>query len=458
VRVLCVSAQLPAVGVHAGGARAFHLLRGLARHHELHLLSFISRESEREHVPALEAFCARVGLVLRGQAPRSPNFMGMSPPYFLREWGDRRLAREVATELGGGRHEILLAEYLESTCVLPRVLPVPAVLTHLEVQYAALRKAGAAHGLLRTVRWKRLLNSLRMIHFEREACGRFDKVFVMTREDRQALLRYSRALPVEVSPLGVDAEHFQPRGEREEPCTLAFTAYYEHQPNTDAAVYCVREILPRIRRALPECRLNLVGSHPTPEVLALSDEPGVTVTGRVPDLRPWLERATVFVAPLRLGGGMRGKVLEAMAMRRAVVSTAVGVAGLDARDGREVLIANGAADFAAKTIRLVQDRSLRERIAAAGQALVRERYDWTREVERYHRVFLSLGDRAEEIRRRRGAAAPSSPRPWDPEAGPLSGKPWWPMGIACLVGKAAGYRVESAVRGLAEPGEDRRPS
>lgn len=384
--------------------------------------------------------------------------MGMSPPYFLREWGDPRLAREVATELGGGRFEILLAEYLESTCVLPSVLPLPAVLTHLEVQYAALRKAGAAQGLLRRERWKRLVNSLRMIRFERDACERFDKVFVMSREDRQALLRYSRGLPVEVSPLGVDSEHFQPRGEPQEPCTLAFTAYYEHHPNTDAAVYCVREILPRVRKALPDCRLYLVGSHPTPEVMALSDEPGVTVTGRVPDLRPWLERATVFVAPLRLGGGMRGKVLEAMAMRRAVVSTGVGVAGLDARDGKEVVIAEGAADFAAKTIRLVQDRSLRDRIAAAGQALVRERYDWAREVERYHRVFLDLGDRAEEIRRRRGAAAPVAPVRWDPQAGPLSKKAWWPVGIACLAGKAAGYRLDSAVRGLEKPGEDRLES
>jgi len=440
MRVLCVSSHLPVQGVHAGGARVFQILRGLARHHEIDIVSFISREIERESIPELKGICPRVDVVLRGQTHGLPNPFGLKPPSFLREWGNPQLKAAVATALGGGRYDVLLVEYLEATCALPRVLPIPAIFTHHEVQYAASHRAAGQYGIFDRRRWKTLLNALRMVRYERETCARFERVFTVSPQDASALRRYGPRLPIDVSSMGVDTEYFRAAEGEPEPATLVYIGYYEHSPNTDAAVWFVREILPLIRREVPECQLYLVGSYPTPPVLELGKVPGVTVTGRVPDLRPWLARATSFVAPIRLGTGMRGKVVEALASGRAVVSTRVGAAGLEAEDGRHLLLADEPAEFAAKTVQVLRNPDFRRRLGAAASALVRERYDWSIQVDKYHRAILELAADGDRIRRERQIAAALHPDAWPERGGWRDAKALWPAGVAWLVGKALGYR------------------
>lgn len=421
----------------------FQILRGLSRHHEIDVVCFISREVEREHIPDLEGICGRVEVVLRGQAHGLPNPFGLKPPLFLREWGNPQLKAAVATALGSGRYDVLLVEYLEASCALPSVLPIPSIFTHHEVQYAAYHRAARQYGLFDRRRWKTLLNALRMVRYERETCSRFERIFTVSPQDESALRRYGPRLPIEVSSMGVDTQYFQEVKGEPDPATLVFIGYYEHSPNTDAAVWFVREILPLIRREVPECQLFLVGSYPTPPVLELARVPGVTVTGRVPDLRTWLQRATAFVAPIRLGGGMRGKVVEALAAGRAVVSTRVGAAGLVAEDGRHLLLADDPAEFAAKTVSVLRDQGLRRRLGAAAAALVRQHYDWSIQVDKYHRAIEELAADGERVRRERHIAAPQQPTAW------AEGRPWrnakvlWPAGIAWLIGKALSYRIWS---------------
>ena len=177
--------------------------------------------------------------------------------------------------------------------------------------------------------------------------------------------------------MGVDTRAFPPAPPAvEEPGLILLVGFFGHAPNVDAARWFVGDVLPRVRVARPAAHVALVGREPPPAVRALADPRVVEVTGFVPDLRPWLARAQVVVVPVREGGGVRGKVLEAWAAARPVVATERGVAGLAARDGENVLVADDVVTFAAHVARLLGDAELRRRLGAAGRATAEARYDW----------------------------------------------------------------------------------
>jgi glycosyltransferase involved in cell wall biosynthesis len=179
-----------------------------------------------------------------------------------------------------------------------------------------------------------------------------------------------------VVPNGVDTEQFQPGPEAAGPPHLVFTGAMGWQPNAEAMIYFCREILPAVRAHFPDVQLSIVGLQPPAEVVALGQQPNIHVTGFVPDVRPYIAEATVYIAPLKLGSGTRLKILEAMAMGKAVISTTIGAEGLEVTDGRHLLIADSAADFASRICELLADPGRRQALGQAGRALVEACYDW----------------------------------------------------------------------------------
>jgi glycosyltransferase involved in cell wall biosynthesis len=182
--------------------------------------------------------------------------------------------------------------------------------------------------------------------------------------------------PIQVVATGVDTGFFSPGPVDRASRALVFTGSMDWLPNEDAMLYFCREILPAIRRREPDVTLSIVGRAPTPAVRNLAAEHGVTVTGRVDDVRPFMHDAAVYVVPLRIGGGTRLKIFEAMAMGKAVVSTTVGAEGLPVRDGEHVLLADDPPSFADAVIRLLHDVECRQRLARAARQLVTDQYDW----------------------------------------------------------------------------------
>jgi glycosyltransferase involved in cell wall biosynthesis len=158
--------------------------------------------------------------------------------------------------------------------------------------------------------------------------------------------------------------------------SLVFVGAMHWRPNQDAIQYFVDEILPLVRDRRPDVSIAVVGQEPPAHIQKLDSLPGVHIVGRVDDVRPYVDAATVYVVPLRIGGGTRLKILEALAMGKAVVSTSVGAEGLDVVDGEHILIADSADEFADRIERLLADPSLRGKLGRAGRALVTERYRW----------------------------------------------------------------------------------
>jgi glycosyltransferase involved in cell wall biosynthesis len=179
-------------------------------------------------------------------------------------------------------------------------------------------------------------------------------------------------------PTGVDTEYFRPAGGTERrPHELVFTGSMDWLPNEDAILWFAADILPRVRARVPDATLTVVGRNPTAPVRALDGQGGVTVTGSVPDVRPYLERGAAFVVPIRIGGGTRLKIYEAMAMERAVVSTAVGAEGLPVRDGVDAVLADAPEAFADAVVALLATRRARRGRPRGGHG-ARARFGWGR--------------------------------------------------------------------------------
>jgi glycosyltransferase involved in cell wall biosynthesis len=221
----------------------------------------------------------------------------------------------------------------------------------------------------------------RMLRFERDALGRFDLVLAVSDTDSRTFERlYPGTIqtPIHVVQTGVDTQYFTPTApDIARRAHLVFTGSMDWLPNEDGMLYFVREILPLIRAQEPDATLSVIGRAPTPAVRRLAEEHGVEVTGRVDDVRPHIAAGSVYIVPLRIGGGTRLKIFEAMGMAKAIVSTTVGAEGLPVTPGTDIAIADEPHAFAEAVVRLIRDGGARQRLEAAARSLVVARYDWS---------------------------------------------------------------------------------
>jgi glycosyltransferase involved in cell wall biosynthesis len=209
-------------------------------------------------------------------------------------------------------------------------------------------------------------------------------------EDQAKLASICPGIETEVIPNGVDLDYFKPEAIDQDRVNLVFTGSMDWQPNEDAVLYFCNHILPLIRAELPEIEFYIVGSNPSERVLRLRELKGVVVTGSVEDVRPYIADASVYVVPLRIGGGTRLKILQALAMRKAVVSTSIGCEGLNLQPDDHLLVADEPQPFAAHVIRLAKDRPFRDRLGRNGGVLVQKKYNWDIIVKRLDLAYRRL--------------------------------------------------------------------
>lgn len=370
-----ITPSVPALGVHAGGVRMFEVLVGLARRGvEIHLTSFAD-EGEEESVAALEPFAREIRTFPRHRRPGARDPLYLLPDNYL--WPE--VEAHVANELG--RCDALLVEHVELAHLVPARCPVPAVLTHHEVQTTTLWERASQAPVLSRQKLANGYRALRALHFESRYLNRFRAVVALTREDAAALEHLSPRVRIQIIPMGVNLSFYSQEGRRSEADTVLFVGFYRHPPNLEAGEMLLREIMPRVRRHRPGARLVLAGSYPPNDWLARRDEQTV-VTGIVPDLRPYYHRASVFVAPILSGRGMRGKMLEAAACGVPIVASPLAAAGLGAEDGRDLLLAHDADGFAAQVEAVCSDPERAGRLAASAAALARA-FTWERIADDY---------------------------------------------------------------------------
>jgi glycosyltransferase involved in cell wall biosynthesis len=232
------------------------------------------------------------------------------------------------------------------------------------------------------IQWRKLVG------YEHRCLRAFDVVVAVSETDRDALLRLVPDLNIHVVPNGIDTDFNAPRVSLTEPApALVFTGTMDFRPNVDAVTWFCADILPLIKEQVPDVRFTIVGVNPKKAVQRLADDPAATVTGWVPDVRPYIEAAAVYVVPLRMGGGTRFKVLEAMALGVPIVSTRVGCEGIDLVPGEEALLADEPAAFAAAVVSLLRDPARGVEMTRRARRRVEERYDWRMIVPRLAALY-----------------------------------------------------------------------
>jgi O-antigen biosynthesis protein len=384
-RILWLTAYLPHAGTHGGAGRMLQLLLRLSRKYRITLLSFVEDKDELEFLPQVESICEHVTAVQRVPPPRWQLF-----PYEPFEaFRAPQMEKVLQQYLEDYDYSLLQLEYSQMGCYADRKLGIPSLLTLYEVDFAAcLRRARLEKSPWNKARW--FYNYLQVLDREVRLAGRADAAVCMTEPDARMLRRFCASVPLHVVNTGVDLDYFRPASKPATEPRMIFVGAFQHLPNVEAMTYFCREILPVIRQRLPDAKLTIVGSKPPPDVVALSRIPNVEVTGRVEDLRPYMAASSVYVVPLRLGVGIRGKILEAWSMAMAVVTTRVGCAGLRCENGKNILVSDTAESFAANVVTLLEDPQLRLRLGAEARRVVEEYYSWDRSAQQLHALYQSL--------------------------------------------------------------------
>ena len=367
-----------------GRIRTYQTLRALKERHRVTYLTLDDGSAAPDALARATEYCHELITVPFSQpARRSVAFFLdlatnlFSPlPYAVAKYRSAAMREAIVQAVQTRGVDLVVCDFLFPSPNVPDNLGVPTVLFQHNVEAAIWERHASVAGRAFTRAYMRL-QWRRMRAFERTECHRYDHVIAVSDADADTMRDWYDAPRVSAVPTGVDVDFFRPSGnESPRPSEIVFTGSMDWMPNEDGVQWFVEEVFPLVRARHPDATFTIVGRHPTPRVKALEQHQGVTVTGSVPDVRPYLERAALFVVPLRVGGGTRLKIYEAMAMERAVVSTTIGAEGLPLRDGDDVVRADDAEGFALAVGDLLSAPARASLIGKAAAKRVREEFSW----------------------------------------------------------------------------------
>jgi sugar transferase (PEP-CTERM/EpsH1 system associated) len=404
VKVLFLTPQVPYPPQQGAALRNWWLISGLAVRHEVAVLSFIAAGQSSEPPDPLRAACRieTVQLPVRALRDRLRTLLATRQPDMALRLASEMYARRLAGWLARESFDVVhiggieMAPYLD---VVRAAQPRPLVVfDNLNCEYLLQQRAfltdlrvparwpGAAYSF---VQWRRLRR------YEAQVCRCADRVLAVSEADAVALRDLVPGLGVVVVPNGVDTRTYRPEVSSAKPQisegALVFTGTMDFRPNVDAVLWFVRRVLPRVRAEVPQAHFFVVGQRPHRRLDGLWADPAVTLTGWVEDVRPYIAQAAVYVAPLRIGGGTRLKLLEGMAMGKAVVATRLGAEGYPVTHGRELLLADTPTDFAAAVVALLRAPGRRATLGRVARTFVEQHYDWRVIVPRVEAAYRLVG-------------------------------------------------------------------
>lgn len=394
-RVLIVSPYHIHPPNHGSGVRLTNLIRSLADSSEIYVLIFSLTGENPEERAALEPYCARVDYH-RWIPQTNPDRWGLRPAIAGVFRSDRAAAkiRDIVQAFDIDIVQLDHAELSQYRSIVPSNIPV--ILTEHDIAFRSHRRR---HQLRFHTRFKEAqilkasrIEIMRLFRYEIRNCRRIQQIHMMSEVDASYLSQFlsNGGTQLLVAPNGVNTEDFRTPESAPVRHGVLFVGSFNHLPNVDALEFLVNDIWPLVRLRVQDAQLTIVGANPSPRVRSMTDRPGITLAGEVPDPRTYYHRHRVMVAPIRAGSGTRLKILEAFAAGIPVVSTSLGAEGIAAEDGRHIIIADRAMDFASAIERLLTDDSMSSSLAGAAAHLVRERYDWRHIANRVRAGYMEL--------------------------------------------------------------------
>jgi len=410
VRILWVKAGklLP---VDTGGKiRSYNILCHLARSHHVTLLSYYGGQRDQAYENAIQKEFPGAETVYTA-APESTIQQGIdylfrlgrSAPYAVSKFTDPAVQEAVARRLVPQSVDVAVCDFLSASRNFPKELEVATVLFQHNVETALWRRMASTE-----TNWVKRqayrIEATKMARHERQALTQFHHVIAVSEHDRQQMLKMNPNCAITVVPTGVDTQKYAvaPPAQADPP-RIIFTGSMDWEPNIDAVSYFCEQIFPRVRAEWPKAIFQIVGRNPHPKVKRLASD-SVEVTGTVPSVADYLRDATVVIVPLRIGGGTRLKIFEAMAMGKAMVSTSIGAEGLEVLSGRDIILADTPSEFAEAILLLLRDAAVRRKYEEAAVKLASQ-YDWSRIAQSFANVLQAT---------MQGFRSRSGPRPGVP--------------------------------------------
>ena len=394
MKILFLSPTVPFPLTDGGRIRVFNLLKQIAQKSEVTLLALETQPTDAEGVAQLQQLGIQVHLV-----PNAPTLPRLSLGTLANAFFKRQPITVARYDLPAYRQkfkELIATDTFDlvhyemfHTAQFQTETDLPSVLSQQNVDSAIWRRlcGETVNPFYKFAYWTQQLAFQR---YERVLSPKFDAVTCTSDIDAAVFQQHCAEDVIEIIPNGVDVAHYQPDFSAEAPAHLIYIGSMDWYPNEDAVGFFADEVLPRIQERVSDVKFSIVGGNPSARVQKLAEKEGIVVTGRVPEIKPYFAEATVFVVPLRIGSGTRLKILEALAMGKAIVSTSVGAEGLDLKDGEEIFIADESTAFADAVTRLLTDPTLRRRIGENGRARVERDYDWRSIGEKLHTLYESL--------------------------------------------------------------------
>lgn len=381
MKILYISFDPPYFPGGTGGeTRHYHLVRELAGHHEFH---YVGPHFEGERLRILEQFFCKLFM----PAPRTfiervcafaVKHLDFKYPKLVQqyEWLRMTLMPLIHEALATEHYDLIHVEHTniahwlhELDSKVPKILSSENVKTIIWQRYYANAKGFERRQFYR--------DFCRFREYESTYLRDYDCVTAVSEKDRDTFREFTQdSVPLLVVPNGCDTDYFQPMEPVSDRFELVFTGTMYYRPNVEAMLYFCREIFPKILTHERRCRLKIVGNNPPPEVKALEKQGNIEVTGFVPDTRPYMASASVVIVPLLSGSGTRLKILEAMAMGKAVVATTVGAEGIEYVNGQDIVIADEPESFAENVVALLADGSKREMLGKCARLLAEQKYSW----------------------------------------------------------------------------------
>ncbi|MFG0319034.1 MAG: TIGR03087 family PEP-CTERM/XrtA system glycosyltransferase [Planctomycetota bacterium JB042] len=410
MRILYLCHRIPFPPDKGDKIRSYHQVEHLGRRHEVDLFTLIDDPADRRHVDPLRGLVGRRTVEeIDPPAARVRALIGLATgePLSVRAFRNAPLRDAVRRAFAEEAYDLA---FVFSSNMVPYLdgFEGPRVLDYVDVDSA--KWTAYADGAALPLRWLYAREGRRLRSVEAAAAARAELTVVCAEKEEEELLRFASPRRVEVVPNGTDVTRFSPGATDVPPFDVVFTGAMDYRANVDAIVWFADECLPRIRERRPETGLSIVGSNPTREVRALGERPGVTVTGRVEEVPPYLRAARVAVAPLRVARGIQNKVLEAMACGTPVVATGAALGGIGAPPA--VARADDPAAFADAVAALLADEAVRTARGREGREWVVQHFDWEARLGQLEALLVEAASRPGEapVEDGGGAGVPSPTR------------------------------------------------
>ena len=384
-----------------GKIRTGNILKQLSKRHRITLISNVESPKDDLYVSQTAILCSRfVPVRWKEVEKRSLRFfarltMQMFSPYPVTVMNDysERLRQALEKTLREGDFDLAICDFVQSALLFWRVTGIPLVLFQHNVE-SIIPKRHMDRSTNTLVRFFWWLQWIKMKRFEKLACKKFDTIIAVSEKDKEIFESLYSLNNVDFVPTGVDVDYFKPFDKLEETSrSLVFCGSMDWLPNEDAMVSFVKQTFPLIRKELPDATLTIVGRNPSPSLKKMAARyPGIVLTGWVSDIRPCLAKASVVVVPIRIGGGTRMKIYEAMAMGKPVVSTTIGAEGLPVKQGQNIVIADNPDQTANGIIELLSDGQKRKRIGQNALSFVKENFGWSQVARRFENICRNTAD------------------------------------------------------------------